>query len=132
MLDRTTRSFLVAALSLLAAMTSAACRSTPLVTVFHEPVHFDRRTGDFSANVTGTLADPVLNVFDANNNLLFTNDNVADAPLQSAITGFTGVSFTTTESGVLLVLPPGGYTGIVSGAGDTTGVGLAEAFEVSW
>lgn len=57
MLDRTTRSFLVATFALLAAMTSAACRSTPLVTVFHEPVHFDRRTGDFSANVTGMLAD---------------------------------------------------------------------------
>lgn len=82
--------------------------------------------------VTGTLADPVLNVYDSNNNLLFTNDDVADAPLQAAITGFTSVSFTATESGVLLVLPPGGYTGIVSGSGDTTGVGLAEAFEVSW
>jgi len=88
--------------------------------------------GPSMTTVTGTLADPVLNVYDANSNLIFTNDNVADAPLQSVITGFTSVSFMATESGVVLVLPPGGYTGIVSGAGATTGVGLAEAFEVSW
>jgi hypothetical protein len=82
--------------------------------------------------VTGALADPVLNVYDAANNLIFTNDNVGDAPFQDAITGFSGVTLVTAESGVLLVLPPGGYTGIVSGAGATTGVGIAEAFEVSW
>jgi hypothetical protein len=31
--------------------------SQPLVTVYHEPVRFDRRSHAFSANVTGTLAD---------------------------------------------------------------------------
>ncbi len=84
------------------------------------------------ATVPGTLADPVLNIYDSEGHLLFTNDNVGDAPFQDAIAGFSGVSLMDTEAGALLILPPGGYTGIVSGADDTTGVGLAEAFEVSW
>lgn len=82
--------------------------------------------------VTGALADPMLAVHDADGNLLFTNDDVAGAPFQALITGFTAVTFQAPEAGVLLVLPPGGFTGIVSGEGDTMGVGLAEAFEVSW
>lgn len=82
--------------------------------------------------VPGTLADPVLSIYDSAGRLLFTNNNVATAPFQPLITAFNAVSFLPAESGVLLVLPPGGYTGIVSGAGNSTGVGLAEAFEVSW
>ena len=34
------------------------------------------------------------------------------------------------ESAILVTLPPGAYTGIVSGAGGGTGVGLVEVFEV--
>ncbi len=34
------------------------------------------------------------------------------------------------ESVILITLPPGGYTAIMSGAGGTTGVGLIEAFEL--
>jgi len=88
--------------------------------------------GPSMTSVTGTLADPVLNVYDVAGNLLFTNDNVATAPFQALITAFTSVTFQPSEAGVLLVLPPGGYTGVVSGAGSTIGVGLAESFEVTW
>ncbi len=35
------------------------------------------------------------------------------------------------ESAILVTLPPGGYTAIVSGVGGTTGVGLVEVFEIS-
>lgn len=41
-----------------AALLAGACRSSePLVVVYHEPVHFDRRSDDFSANVPGALLD---------------------------------------------------------------------------
>jgi hypothetical protein len=36
----------------------------------------------------------------------------------------------TLESALLVTLPPGGYTAIVSGVGGVTGVGLVEVFEV--
>jgi hypothetical protein len=36
----------------------------------------------------------------------------------------------TLESALLVTLPPGGYTAIVSGVSGTTGVGLVEVFEV--
>lgn len=57
MLDRAVRILVVAAVVAHAATATVACKSSPLVTVHHEPVHFDRRVGDFSANVTGMLAD---------------------------------------------------------------------------
>ena len=44
-----------------AALACISCRSEPLVTVFHEPSHFDRRAGAFSANVTGILAQRAKN-----------------------------------------------------------------------
>ena len=35
------------------------------------------------------------------------------------------------ESAILVTLPPGGYTAIVRGVSDTTGIGLVEIFEMS-
>ncbi|HET9062149.1 MAG TPA: hypothetical protein VFO62_02565 [Candidatus Binatia bacterium] len=57
MSDRATRRIVVLAGMMSAALACISCRSEPLVTVFHEPSHFDRRAGAFSANVTGILAD---------------------------------------------------------------------------
>ncbi len=34
------------------------------------------------------------------------------------------------ESAILITLPPGGYTAIVTGSANGTGVGLVEVFEV--
>ena len=34
------------------------------------------------------------------------------------------------ESAILSTLPPGAYTAIVRGAGDSTGVGLVEAYNL--
>jgi hypothetical protein len=36
------------------------------------------------------------------------------------------------ESAILITLPPGNYGAIVSGVGDTTGVGLVEVFDVTF
>lgn len=88
--------------------------------------------GPSLAGVTEPLENPMLQVFDFDNNLLFTIDDVGDAPFQDAINGANLVNFAEGDSGVLLVLPPGGYTGVVSGVDGGTGVGLAEAFEVAW
>ena len=99
--------------------------------------------------VPGTLADPFLQLF-SGQNVIAQNDNWQDAPscsgfvcgnaAQIVATGLdpcqanpgqtTSPPSCAQESAILITLPPGGYTAIVSGIGGGTGVGLIEAFEM--
>ncbi len=87
-------------------------------------------------NLTGVLANPQLQLFRAGETQpMETNDdwgtsaNVAE--LQATMTA-VGASLTPdAKDAVLMVdLPPGGYTAIISGVGSATGVALAEVYEV--
>jgi hypothetical protein len=100
--------------------------------------------------VPGTLADPFLQLF-SGQNVIAQNNNWQDAPTctgfvcgnaaQIAATGLdpcqpnpgqtTSPPGCTQESAMLITLPPGGYTAIISGVGGGTGVGLVEAFEIA-
>jgi CSLREA domain-containing protein len=100
--------------------------------------------------VPGTLADPFLQLF-SGQDVIAQNNNWQDAPTctgfvcgnaaQIAATGLdpcqpnpgqtTSPPGCTQESAILITLPPGGYTAIISGVGGGTGVGLVEAFEIS-
>ena len=100
--------------------------------------------------VPGTLANPFLQVF-SDQTVIAQNDNWQDTPFcdgfvcgdaaQIAATGLdpcqanpgqtTPPPGCTEESAILITLPPGAYTAIISGVGDGTGVGLVEAFEVN-
>jgi hypothetical protein len=100
--------------------------------------------------VPGTLADPFLQLF-SGQDVIGQNNNWQDAPTcggfvcgnaaQIAATGLdpcqpnpgqtTSPPGCTQESAILITLPPGGYTAIISGVGGGTGVGLVEAFEIS-
>ncbi len=79
--------------------------------------------------VSGALADPALSLNDRTGRQIVANDNLADgfssADLPS--TGFAPAD--PQEAALLLVLPPGVYTTVVSGVGNTTGVALTEVFE---
>jgi hypothetical protein len=99
--------------------------------------------------VPGTLANPFLQIF-SGQDVIAQNDNWQDAPscngfvcgtaAQIAATGLdpcqpnpgesTPLVACTQESAILITLPPGAYTAIVSGVGGGTGVGLVEAFEM--
>ena len=99
--------------------------------------------------VPGTLANPFLQIF-SGQDVIAQNDNWQDAPscnglvcgtaAQIAATGLdpcqpnpgesTPPVACTQESAILITLPPGAYTAIVSGVGGGTGVGLVEAFEM--
>jgi glucose/arabinose dehydrogenase len=85
--------------------------------------------------VTGALADPVLEVFDAGNASLGTNDDWED-DAESATTirdlwgGALPFADGSTSSGIILMLNQGSYTAVISGKGDTTGVALIEVYEV--
>jgi len=83
-----------------------------------------------SAGVSGVLADPVLTVHDSSGAILETNDNWHDSPQAAQIMAAGLAPTDDNESAVLLTLPPGTYTAIVSGAGGTTGVALVEAYEL--
>jgi CSLREA domain-containing protein len=79
--------------------------------------------------IQGALADPTLTLFDPNGMQIGFNDNWKDTQ-QTAIEA-TGLQPTNDlESAILMPLSAGGYTAIVRGKNNTTGVGLVEVFDV--
>ncbi len=80
--------------------------------------------------VAGALEDPFLQLFDAQGNVLASNDNWQDADNADDIEG-TGIAPTDpAESAILGAFPAGMYTAIVSGVNGTTGVGLVEVYNL--
>jgi len=80
--------------------------------------------------VTDALADPVLELHDANGTLITSNDNWTDSTQMADIEA-TGLAPTNDlESAILMTLAPGGYTAIVAGNGDSTGVALVEIYRL--
>src|SRR5678815_2760912 len=96
--------------------------------------------------VPGTLANPFLQIF-SGQDVIAQNDNWQDCngfgcgtAAQIAATGLdpcqpnpgqpTSPPSCSLESAILITLPPGVYTAILSGVGGGTGVGLVEAFEM--
>ncbi len=77
------------------------------------------------------LSDTVLELHDANGELVESNDNWKDSPEKDAIIA-TGIPPTNDlESAILRTLPPSNYTAIVSGKNDATGVGLVEIYRLN-
>jgi hypothetical protein len=98
--------------------------------------------------VPGTLANPLLRLF-SGQTLIAENDNWQDSPscFQFVCEGATEITSTgldpcqpnpgqpgpppncKLESAILVTLPPGAYTAMVTGSDGGTGVGLVEVFE---
>ena len=80
-----------------------------------------------SLPLAGTLADPMLELHDANGVLLASNDNWRDT--QEADIAATGIPPPKdAESAILEPLAPAAYTAIVRGKNETTGVALVEIY----
>jgi len=80
-----------------------------------------------SLPVSGSLADPLLELHNADGSILATNDNWRDT--QEAEIEATGIPPTNdAESAIISTLDPGNYTAIVRGVGNTGGVALVEAY----
>lgn len=85
--------------------------------------------------VTDLLADPVLTVF-RESTAIATNDNwsgvnnAAEIASASAAVGAFNLTSGSRDAVLLLTLPAGSYTAVVSGAGDTTGTALVELYLV--
>jgi hypothetical protein len=81
------------------------------------------------AGVAGVLADPMLDLFDAQGTLLFHNNDWSDTQqTEIANTGLAPSDLK--EAAIVTSLQPGNYTAIVSGVNNTTGVGLVEVFNL--
>jgi hypothetical protein len=83
-----------------------------------------------SRGVSNFLADPTLELHDGQGNLLDSNDNWMDSLEKDNIMASGLAPTDDRESAILATLFPGNYTAIVSGVGNTTGVGLVEAYRL--
>jgi hypothetical protein len=82
--------------------------------------------------IPNPLADPVLALHAGDQSLITTNDNWKDNSAGDQATLISnGLAPTDDlESAIVISLDPGGYTAIVSGKNDGTGVGLVEAYDL--
>lgn len=72
--------------------------------------------------VTGALANPRLQLYDSGRRLIATNDDVGTVAAGSELASIPGVPTNSAEAALVVVLPPGNYTAVVSAA---TGTGIA-------
>jgi hypothetical protein len=91
-----------------------------------------RAVGPSITGLPGVLADPVLELHGPAGFATVTNNNWQDDPTQAAAILATGLAPTNNlESAIDATLNPGAYTGIVTGNGGTTGIGLIEVYDLS-
>lgn len=77
----------------------------------------------------GALQDPVVELHDSTGAIIASNDNWRST--QEAAINATGLApKDDRESAVLMALAPGAYTAVIRGAGQSTGVGLVEAYDL--
>jgi hypothetical protein len=76
------------------------------------------------------LSDPHLELFNGQGVSIGSNDDWGDA--QRGLIQSSGIAPShEKESAIRIALPPGNYTAIVSGVGETTGAGLVEVYKLS-
>ncbi len=83
------------------------------------------------AGIANALADPTLDVRDANGARVLFNDNWMDDAQQAAQLAIVGLApRAAAEAALLVTVPPGNYTAIVAGKNGGTGVGLVEVYNL--
>lgn len=86
-----------------------------------------------SFGVTGALEDPKIDLYDGKGAIIASNDDWSGSPTISRVSAKLGASAlppTSKDASLLVTLPPGPYTAQVSGVGATTGIALAELYDV--
>ena len=83
-----------------------------------------------SLAVAGKLADPILELHDGSGALLEMNDNWVESPNKQAIIDSTIPPSDPEESAIVRTVPPGNYTAIVRGAGNATGIGVVDLYDL--
>jgi hypothetical protein len=80
--------------------------------------------------VPNALQDPTLELHDGNGALMASNDNWR-SDQEAEISATTIAPTNDLESAILQTLPPGAYTAIVRGSGNSTGVAVVEAYQLN-
>ncbi len=88
-----------------------------------------RAVGPSLSGVPDALADPMLELRDGNGALIASNNDWKSTQ-QDEIEATGLAPSEDKEAAILATLPPGNYTAIVFGAGNTTGNGLVEAYNL--
>jgi cyclophilin family peptidyl-prolyl cis-trans isomerase len=83
-----------------------------------------------SIGIPGVLADPILELRDANGALLEANDDWGMSPNQADIQATGAAPTNPKESAILRILPVGPATAIMRGVNNTTGVGSMEIYQL--
>ena len=83
-----------------------------------------------AAGVTGTLADPTLELHDGQGSLIFSNDDWRSDQREQVIATTIPPS-DPKESAIVAKLAPGNYTAVVRGADGGTGVALVEVYSLN-
>ena len=83
-----------------------------------------------SLSLTGSLANPFLELHNGAGALIASNDNWMDSPNRQEIIDSTIPPPNDLESAILATLDPGPYTAIMRGVNNTTGIGLVEAYDL--
>jgi hypothetical protein len=81
--------------------------------------------------VTGVLSDPIVQLRDANGNLIEANNDWQQSPEAATIMADGKAPSNPKESAIARTLTPGHYTALVSGVGGTTGTALVEVYDES-
>jgi hypothetical protein len=84
-------------------------------------------------HLTGTLAQPVLNVFNVGEQVIDSNTGWGGDPVLANVSNNVGaypIPATSQDSLLLVTLPPGSYTTQVSGVNGGTGIAEMEIYEV--
>lgn len=77
------------------------------------------------------LADPTLELHDANGATLIANDNWIDDPASGALLSANGLApANSNESAIFTSLPPGQFTAILAGKNGGTGLGIIEVYNL--
>jgi hypothetical protein len=80
--------------------------------------------------VAGRMTDPVLELHQANGDLMTTNDNWKDSPERSQIESSGLAPTHDNESAIIRTLAPGAYTGVLFGKNNTSGIALVEIYDL--
>jgi hypothetical protein len=85
-----------------------------------------------SFGLTNLLADPTLELHNANGTIMVANDNWQDDPVSAALLTANGLALSDPkESGIFAALaPPGQFTAIVAGKNGTVGIAIVEIYNL--
>jgi len=83
------------------------------------------------SGLSGVLADPVLELRGPDGSLILSNDNWRENPDQALLIQASGIPpQDDLESAIVATLPPAGYSAVVKGKSNGTGVGVVEIYDL--